>query len=1042
MKLYELSIKKPVAVVMAVCMAVVIGIYSMTMLDTEMMPEISLPIALVYTSYPNVAPSEIENIVTKPMENAVSSVSGVDTIMSQSSEGTSIVMIQFNSGTDIDDAVVDLRDKVEMYKSMLPDDCEDPMIMKMDMNSMPVAMFSFSIKGYDLTQTKKYVEDDLQKKLESVDGVASVSVSGGNEREIQIVMDTNKMFGHNMSISQLVSAIATENNNVPGGSVTGMGKKLSIRTVGKFESLDDIKNIPITTPNGQTVFLRDVAEVIDGTTEDSTYARLNGTDSLSVSIQKQSDANTVDVVKGVTKILDDLKASNPDVDYNMTMEQASYIEDSISSVAENAITGGILAIVILFLFLGSFRSSLVIGISMPVAIFTTFIGMYFSGMSLNVVSLGGLALGVGMLVDCSVVVLENIYRQRKELGEAPDAAGIKGTAEVSGAVIAGVVTTCIVYVPLLFVKNMMAEMFNQLAFAIIFSQISSLLVTFLLVPMLSSRIENLESHNKFKDIFILPFEKFLKWLYAFYEKCLRFSLSHRKTIVGVTMGLFVASLIAVAALGMELMPSSDEGSLTISVELPQGSQLDTTDKMTQKIENIVKENEYVQTIFSSVGGGSTFSSGSANSSTLTVTLVDKDERGKKTTQDVVELLRQDLSEITGAEISIEVSDSTGMSSLTSGGVTFTLSGDDFDTLENYANSAVEILKNIDGTREVTTSLSETKPEARIYIDRQKAAKYGLTTSSAASLVNTAMSGQVASKYTENGKEYDIRVMLPENETETYENLKALKIKSGTGQWITLADIADLTIEQGYTTIVRSDQKRIVNVTAQIYGTDIATVTNEFNEAFADVQAPEGCTYEAGGTYETMMEAMVDLVVAILLGILLMYMVMAAQFGSYIEPLLVLFSVPLAVIGVVIALIIDGNPLNVISVIGMLMLSGMIVNNAIVLIEFINDLKREGEILDRTELIVKAGITRMRPVLMTTLTSVLGFLPMVLSGADGSEMMRPLAIVLLGGLSIGTVLTLIFIPTIYTISDDILNKHYKKKAERKAKKAAKTAKFKA
>lgn len=1033
MKLHELSIKKPVAVVMVVCIAVVLGLYSLTKLSPELMPDITMPYAVVYTSYSNVAPSEIENLVTKPLEGAVSSVSGVKGIQSISSEGSSMVAVEFSSDTDIDVAAQDLREKIDLYKAMLPDDCDDPMIMKLDMNSMPIAMFSISVEGQTLTQTKKFVEDDLQNKLESIDGVASITVSGGNEREIQVVMDTNKMFGYNMSISQLVSSIATENKNLPGGSVSGMGKDLSIRTVGKFDSLKDIENIPLTTLTGETILLRDVAKVVDGTTEESTYARLDGVDSLSISVQKQSGANTVEVVNNIIKTLDELKASNPKINYNMTMEQASYIENAISSVAENAIVGGILAVIILFLFLGSFRSSMVIAISMPVSIFTTFAGMFISGMSLNVVSLGGLALGVGMLVDNSVVVLENIYRRRKELLEKATTAGIKGAGEVVGAITAGVLTTCIVYVPLIFVDNMMAEMFNQLAFTIIFSQVSSLLVTLLLVPMLTSKIDELESHNKVKDFFIIPFEKGLNWFYRFYEKCLRYALSHRKTIVCTVLGLFIASLVAVMLIGMELMPASDEGSFTVSIEAPQGSELDDTDAITQKVEKIVEKNEYVKTIFATVGSGGTFGSGSSNAASLTVTLVDKDERGKLTTNDVIEMVRTDLADITGAEISIEASSSTGMSS--SGGATFYLTGDDLTVLEQYADSAAEILKNIEGTREVTTSVSETKPEARIYVDRQKAAKYGLTTSSAATLINTAISGQVATQYTENGKEYDVRVMLPKNQTETLENLKAIRIKAGTGQWITLSDIADLSIEQGYTSIMRQDQKRIVSVECKLYGRDIGSVTKEFNEKFMQVTPPEGCSYEAGGSYETMMEAMVDLVLAILLGILLMYMVMAAQFGSYIEPLLVLCSVPLSIIGVVIALLIDGNPLNVISLIGMLMLSGMIVNNAIVLIDFMNAAKEEGTFTDRTELIVYSGKTRMRPVLMTTLTSVLGFLPMALSTADGSEMMRPLSIVLLGGLSIGTVLTLIFIPTIYAISDDMLNKHNEKKAAKKAKKAA-------
>ncbi|MCX7714106.1 MAG: efflux RND transporter permease subunit [Clostridia bacterium] len=1032
MKLYELSIKKPVAVVMAVMIAVVLGLYSMTMLDKEMMPDIKIPYILVSTSYSGVAPSEIETMVSKPIESAVSAVSGIKNLYSTSNEGSSIVYAEFNASTDLDKAAQDIKDKLDLLEEYLPDDCDKPIVMKLDMNSMPVAMFSFSIDGYNLTQTKKYVEDNVSKKLEAVDGVASVSVTGATDREIQVVVDSNKLFGYNISLSQLVSSLASENQDTSVGNVSGMGKSLAVRSVGKFSSLKDIEGIPITTATGQTVYIRDVADVVDGQTEATTYARLNGENALSISIQKQSDANTVDVVNGVIKVLDDLKAKNDKVNYNMTMEQASYIENALSSVANNAVTGAFLAVLILLLFLGSFRSSLVIGVAMPTSIFTTFVGMYFSGMSLNVVSLGGLALGVGMLVDNSVVVLENIYRRRTSYKEDGKTAGIKGTAEVVGAVIASVITTCIVYVPLLFVDNIMANMFNQLSLTIIFSQISSMIITFLLVPMLSSRISNIKTSNKFKDIFIKPFDKFLSSLYVVYEKTLRFALNHRKTVVATVLVLFVGSLGVLALLGMELMPASDEGSLTISVEAPQGSELSYTDQLTKNIEQIVSKNQYVKTIFSSVGGSESFyQSASKNKASMTVTLVDKKERKNISTNDVVELIRQDLANVAGAKITISATSSTGMSS--SNGVDFYLLGDDLDALKIYANQAKDILKNIDGTREVTTSLSDTKPEARVYVDREKAAKYGLTASSASALIKTALSGQVATQYAEDGKEYDVRVKLPDSYTDTYENLKELKIKSATG-WISAADIADIMVENGYNSIDRYNQKRRVTVSAKIYGSDIGTVTNKFYSEFSKITPPEGCSYEAGGDYERMMNSMIDLLKAILLGILLMYMVMAAQFGSYVEPLLVLLSVPLSVIGVVAALAIDGHPLNVISVIGMLMLSGMIVNNAIVLIEFINTAKEEGGFDNREDLVVYAGKTRMRPVLMTTVTSVLGFLPMVLSSAEGSEMLRPLSVVLLGGLSIGTLLTLIFIPTIYTISDDILIKRKEKKAAKKAAKA--------
>ncbi|MBQ7901915.1 MAG: efflux RND transporter permease subunit, partial [Clostridia bacterium] len=496
MNLSIISVKRPIAVIMVVLIFLVIGLYSLSMFSIELMPKMELSMALVYTSYPNVGSQEVENLVTKTIEGAVSSVSGAKSITSQSSEGSSMVMIEFSSKTDMDKATQDISDSIDMIESYLPEDANEPMVLKLDTSMMPAAMLSVSYEGMDPIQTKKYVEDNVQNKLEAVDGVASVTVSGAQDRVIEVEVDPEKLFGNGVDMTDIATAIAAQNVNLPSGTTENKGKKLSVRSVGKFNSVDEINTIPLVTDAGQIVYLRDVATVSDTYSDQTTIARLNGTNSLAMTISAESDANTVDVVDNITAALEKIKAENPKFSYNMTMEQASYIKESISSVAESAVTGAILAVLILLLFLANFKTSMVIGISMPISVITTFIGMYFSGMSLNVVSLGGLALGVGMLVDNSVVVLENIFRRRNELGENAEDSAIKGSSEVIGAVIASVLTTCIVYVPILFIDNMMAVMFKQLAFTIIFSQCASLLATFLLVPMLASKIKKDEPNKK------------------------------------------------------------------------------------------------------------------------------------------------------------------------------------------------------------------------------------------------------------------------------------------------------------------------------------------------------------------------------------------------------------------------------------------------------------------------------------------------------------------------------------------------------------------
>lgn len=1013
MNLSKISVKRPVAVTMVVLIFVVIGLYSLSMFSIDLMPKMELSMGLVYTSYPNVGSEEVENLVTKTIEGAVSSVSGAEGMQSSSSEGASMVMVEFSGKTDMDKAIQDMSDKIDLVKGYLPDGANDPMVLKLDTSMMPAAMMSVSYDGMDPIQTKKFVEDNVKNKLEAVDGVASVNVTGASDRIIEVEVDPEQLFGYNISMSSIASAIAAQNSNLPAGSVMSRDKKLSARAVGKFSSVDDINEIPLVTATGQIVYLRDVATVTDTYDEISTLARLNGKDAISVSITAESDANTVDVVDGITKALNDLKEQNPKFSYNMTMEQASYIRESVSSVANSAVSGAVLAILVLLLFLANFKTSMVIGISMPISVITTFIGMYFSGMTLNVVSLGGLALGVGMLVDNSVVVLENIFRRRTELGEDAVTSSIKGSSEVVGAVVASVLTTCIVYVPIMFVDNMMSVMFKQLAFSIIFSQIASLVTTFLIVPMLTSKIEKNEPNKKLGFI-LNPFARFMDKMYVVYEKALRWTLSHRKMFMGCVMGVFALSLVVLSMLGMTLMNDTDEGSINVSVELPVGTELEDTDKLTKNVEKIISENKSVDTVFTNVGSGSMSMLGqsSADSSSIMVTLK---EKRKYTTDEVAQQLRDSLSNFAGAQITVSSSSSMSMSS---SGIEFEFTSNDDEALEKYVLQAEKVLKDIDGVVETSTSISDKKPEIQIKVDPSRAARYGLSTAAAANTVKSVLSGSTAGTYTEDGMEYDIKIVYPDGYADDAEDLKSLKIQGATGQWITLSDIADIKESQGYTTLTRVDQKRVITLSAKLFGTDMGSANKAFDKAMKAYPAPDGISRNTGGEYEVMMDAMKSLLTAILLGILLMYMVMAAQFESLLEPFIILFTLPLAMIGVVLSLVVARSPLSVVSCIGILMLMGIVVNNAIVLIDFVKTSKAERSDLSRTEILVYAGKTRMRPVLMTSLTSILGFLPMAVAvGSSGAQMMQPLAVVLVGGLTVGTFLTLLVIPVVYSIFDD-------------------------
>lgn len=1024
MKLSALSVKRPVGVIMAVLVFVVIGIYSLTMLPMEMMPEMELSVAAVITQYENVGAEEVENMVTKTIESALSSVSGVSGITSQSSEGLSLVMIEFDTGVNIDDAVTDMKDKISLVEAFLPEEAGEPMILKLDTSMIAAAQISVTYEGYDNIQTKKFVEDNVVNKLEGIAGVASVSVAGAEERQIEVVVSPEKMFGYNLNLSGVVGSIAAQNQNLPAGTIEGMGKNMSVRVLNKFNEVYDIESVPITTSTGQIVYLRDIATVNDTYSDTASYARINNVDAISISITQESDANTVDVVNKILETLDKAEEDNPKFEYTVIYEQGSYIENAVGSVAQSAVVGAILAVLILLLFLGSFKTSMVIGITMPVSVITTFIAMYFTNMSLNIVSLGGLALGVGMLVDNAVVVIENIFRRRNDLGEDKETAAIKGASEVMGAVVASVLTTCIVYVPILFVDNMVASMFKQISFAIIFSQVTALVVTFLLVPMLSSKIDSTTGTKTKLAVIFTPFEKFMDFLYSIYEKGLRGVLKRRKRFIAAVLGVFVLAMVVLGSLGMTLMPESDEGIISISIELPKGSPLEETNAMTVKAEEIISQNEYVDTIFTTVGSDamSALLGASSNSASLTVTLK---EKRNKATNDVVEDLRKALSNMAGATISLEAS-STAMS-MSSDAVEFSFSAADDEKLEEFVMEAQKLLGSIPTVTETSTSISETQSEVRITPKTNQASRYGLTAATLNSLIYQALADTTASRLTQAGSEFNIVVKYPDSYVKDFTELKNLRITTPLGTIVTLGEIADIEIAQGSSTLTRVDQKRTITLTGKFYNDNMQSVTNKFNSLLAEIEMPDGVSMVESGTYEIMMDAMESLLLAIVLGILLMYMIMAAQFESLREPFIILFTVPLAMIGVVLSLVIGWQPLSVVGCIGILMLMGIIVNNAIVLIDFFKTLKAENPQLSKTEIIVEGCKTRLRPIMMTTLTSILGFLPMAISTAEGAEMMRPLASVLLGGLGVGSLLTLFFIPVVYSIFEDRKEKRNKKKA---------------
>ncbi|WHH60872.1 efflux RND transporter permease subunit [Petroclostridium sp. X23] len=1039
MKIHEISINRPVAILMCVMIVLVLGVVSLTHISVALIPDIEFPMAIVSTTYSGVGPQEIESIVTKPIENAVATVNNVKTIQSQSSEGNSMVMVEFNSGTDMDFAALQMREKIDMFKGMLPDDVSNPMVIKADPSMMPVVSMGVEGKSNEV-ELKTFIEDRIKPRLESLDGVASISVTGGKTREIRVELDPQKMAGYGITFNHISSALQTENLNLPGGSVEYGDKNLLIRTTGQFKSVEQIKNIPMTLSTGNIIYIRDVAEVKDDYQEVTSYTRMNGKDSISISVQKQTDANTLNVVNLVKEEMIKIQDEHSDIHMDLIFDQGEYIEKAIGNVAQSAILGGIFAVIVLFIFLKNIRTTFIIATSIPISVITTFIAVYFSGITINMISLGGLALGVGMLVDNSVVVLENIYRHRNEGYSRIEAAKL-GTQEVGGAVMASTLTTVAVFLPIVFVQGMAGQIFKELALTVAFSLGASLLVSLTLIPMLSSKfLKMVKPHeasraktlNKVFD----KWDDMLNGLDHFYRKVLQWVLGHRKTTAVTVAAIFILSLCAFPLIGMEYMPKTDQGQFSVNIELAQGVLLEETNKITQQVEKILMDIPELEKAFVNVatsGRGISLGDESSNTASITGTLVSLNQRQRSTAQ-IVDEIRQKVKAIPGADITVsEASSSMGGGMGSSSPISIKISGPDMQKLEEISTQVVELVSSVEGTRQVESSIAEGRPEAQIYVNRDKASYYGLGTSQVASAIRTTITGQVATTYKVGGDEIDIRVQVPKEKRKDFQQLKNIKIVTASGVEVSLTDIADVVLEEGPVAIGRENQQRYVSVTADIFGRDLGSVSRDIDGKLSGLSVPSEYAITSGGEQKEMMESFVSLIQALLLAVLLVYMVMAAQFESLLHPFTIMFSIPLAYTGSLLGLLITGRSLSVNGFIGVIMLAGIVVNNAIVLVDYVNTLRATG--MERREAILKAGPTRLRPILMTTLTTILGLLPMALGIGEGAEMQAPMATVVIGGLITSTILTLVIIPVIYTLFDDIGMKIKNRRKNKKASQAA-------
>ncbi|NLE01627.1 MAG: efflux RND transporter permease subunit, partial [Fibrobacter sp.] len=929
--LSALPVKRPVLITVGFIIILVIGLFSLWRLPIDLMPEITNPTITVITYYGNAGPQEMEELITRPLEASLAGIQGIEELSSTSAEGVSRIRVLFTWGTNLDEAVNDIRDRIDRTLGRLPDDVDRPMIRKFDMSSFPIMILGAS-GDMESARLRQLIEDQVQYRLERCDGVASVDIRGGALREIKVALRTSALEALKISPDMVVNTFKQENKNIPAGSVDKGNKEIIVRTFAEYSKLEDVKSAIVAVRDGVPVTVGDLADVQDGIEEITSMVRINSKLGIQLSVSKQSGVNTVAVAREVQREIERINKDFPQIKITPLINTATFIQQSINGVGNSLVLGGLIAVIVLLLFLRNISSTLIIATAIPVSIIATFALVYFTGLTLNMMTFGGLALGIGMLVDNAIVVLDNIFHHREKGGKAQESA-IKGTSQVTSAVIASTLTTLVVFFPVVFIRGMSGIMFRQLAYVVSFSLACSLFSALTLIPMLSSKFLKIHDKNtKRKTIFDGIFEKSER-IYTSIEKkygrLIQWALKHRKTVVFGSFLLLIGSILMIPLVGMELMPTADESEVRVSVEMEVGTRVEVLDSTVLKIESIIaQEVPEAVYIMSNIGGSGWGTSGSHTANTR-VSLVPKNKR-KRSSSDVANALRRKLTGIPGA--TLRVREGQGLFLLRMGNnqdqsVGIEIRGRDLHTGQMLAEMISKLVSDVNGVTDTKISRESGKPEYIINIDRKKAADLGLTATQIGTAVQTAMGGAKASTIRQDGKEYNIVVQLVENQRKRIEQLSNLAIVNKNGMAIPLQAVASVTESEGPVQIERRDRERIVTVSVNYAGRDLGSVVEDIRAKIADVNVPNDFAVIIRGDYEEQQKAFRELLVGILMAVLLVYLVMAGQFESFKDPLIIIFSIPMALIGVVGILYFTSTPFSVQAFIGCIILAGIVVNNA-------------------------------------------------------------------------------------------------------------------
>lgn len=1010
MNLTRLAVRNPVGTILIVILIFVLGLLAVFGLPTGYFPVFSIPATVILTAYPGASALEVEQEITKPIEQTIASVSSIYTVKSTSIEGSSLVQVSLNWGADLNKAVYEIQAELERIRNELPRGSEKPTIITINSLLQSSIELGISSDVRDLAELREYAEDYLQDRFGRVEGVATALVSGGNEKIVEVLVDRDKLASRELSLTQVTAALQLNNITTPGGRITEGDKEYIVRAIGRYHTLDDIRRTLITDRENIAVYLSDIADVSFTKDEERVFTRINGKPSVTIGIGTRSDGNVVAMCDAVKEELKIISQTLPeDIEIFIASDQSTFIKRSVNSVVKDALIGGLLASLVVLLFLGNIRNTLVIVISIPASIMATFMLMNLFGLSLNIVSLGGLALGIGLVVDSAIIVLESVYRHIDEGKEGNrEDSTVYGTREVGLAITASTLTTLSVFIPMIFLRGLAAVFLGELALTVVFALSASLIVALTVVPMLGNKLIRIKKGHMSGRLW--------ERINSVYKKILNWCLRHRWATLGIGAAVFLLSMALIPFIPTELLPTTDEGQFDVTLEYPVGTSLAITEETTRQIEDFLRQIPEMESIFTTVGQAGPFSEQTPHKAELLVQLIPANRR--EPIESIMAEIRENLPKFPDADIRIGLR--TLIRDVGGAAIDARIRGDNLDVLRQLSQQAVETMKDIPGLVNLSSSLSAGKPEIQVIMDREKMADIGISTNDIAMTLRTAIAGTVATKWSRDGREYDIQVRFPEDTRSSASDVKNLLLYTRNGN-IKLNQVAQISYGEGPLSIDHTEQLRNVVLTAESDGRSNSAILSDVKKRLAQLEMPEGYEVVYEGQSRAVRESFQSLGMALLIAIFLVYVVMGVQFGSFIYPFIIMFSLPLAFIGVLFGLFIGGSSLSLNSFLGFLVLAGIVVNDAIVLVDYINTLRQQG--MDRLEAILKAGPVRLRPILMTTFTTILGLLPIALGIGEGAETLAPLGIAVIGGLTTSTFLTLLVIPCIYTIFDDISRRKF-------------------